>query len=269
MASGDDKKPASRRLFGKVLARASTSPVNLGVAGAAAVAAAAIGSWPILALGGAAYAALVAFDTANPSFWKKTTEAGRARPAEIPRPDKVSDPSTRAAVEGLMAARKNFDKVLGEASDEVRSHLESVAVTLGELEQRAARLVQRAEQLARYLAQTDRDAVAGDVTRLAAREKATRDAEARKQMAEARVARQDELRTLDELTTSKERLDGNLLRVVATMAGLASKVVHMRTLDEQAVDDLTGDMSAELENMVGEMRTFEETLKTLVEVQPI
>lgn len=267
--SGDDrKKPSNRPLFRKVLARATTSPVNLGVAGAAAVAAAAIGSWPILALGGAAYAAMVAFDAANPTFWKKTSVAGRSRPANIPRPDKVADPSTRAAVEGLLAARKNFDKVFAEASPEVRGHLESVARTLAELEQRAARLVQRADQLAGFLGHTDREAVAEEVKRLAGRERSVRDAEARKQLAEARAAREDELRTLDELAASKERLDANLLRIVATMAGLASKVVHMRALDDQAVDDLTGDMSAELESMVGEMRTFEETLKTLVEVQP-
>jgi len=39
----------------------------------------------------------------------------------------------------------------------------------------------------------------------------------------------------------------------------------MRTLDAQAMDNVSGDMNAELERLTSEMRTFEETLKTLVE----
>lgn len=266
----DDQRPspAGRPRFGKVLARASGSPVNLGVAGAAAVAAAALGSWPLLALGGAAYAAMVAFDAASPTFWKKTAQGARAKEkaAELPAADAVADPQTREAVERLRAARENFDRVMGEASEEMRTHLVSVESTVEELERRAAKLVVRADQLARYLAQAKPDGVREEIKRIAAREAKATDATAKQQLEQARAAREDELRTLRELEATRERMDANLDRVVAMLAGLPSKVVHMRTLDEQAMDDLSGDMSAELRDLAGEMKTFEETLKTLVEV---
>ena len=272
MADDDDKKQpgdATRPKFGKVVARATTSPINLGVAGAGVIAAAALGSWPILALGGAAYAALVAFDSANPAFWKKTFAGGGAgggRPkAKLPATDKIKDEPTRVAVARLRAARDEVTEALDETPADVRANLSTVELSLEELEEHAARLVARAEELARFLARVNANAVRDDVVRLDAQVKRTRDAETRKQLEQALAARTDELRTLEELETAKARLDANLQRIVAVVAGLPSKVVHMRTLDAQAMDDVSGDMNAELERLSGELRTFEETLKTVAE----
>jgi hypothetical protein len=263
----DDNKPA-RPGLGKVVARATTSPINLGVAGAGVIAAAALGSWPILALGGAAYAALVAFDSANPAFWKKTFSGGgggeRARP-KLPAPDKLKDAPTRAAVVRLRTARAEVATALDETPKDVRSNLAAVEVSLDELEEHAARLVLRAEELARFLVRVNVTVVREDVAQLAVQIDRTRDGETRQQLERARAARNDELRTLEELETAKARLDANLQRIVAVVAGLPSKVVHMRTLDAQAMDDVSGDMNAELEHLSGELRTFEETLKTVAE----
>ena len=54
---------------------------------------------------------------------------------------------------------------------------------------------------------------------------------------------------------------GNLARLVATYQGLPGRVVHMRALDAQAVDALSGDVNQELDRMNHEMAAFEETLK--------
>jgi hypothetical protein len=261
MADPKDARPK----LGKVVARATTSPINLGVAGAGVIAAAALGSWPILALGGAAYAALVAFDSANPAFWKKTFAGGGRDRVPLRAPDKVKDEASRAAVTRLVAARKELARVLAETPADVRANLATVESSLDELEERAAHLVARAEELARYLVRVDGNAIRDDVARLDAQVRRSSDAETRKQLEQALAARVDELRVLEELERAKQRLDANLVRVVAVVGGLPSKVVHMRTLDAQAMDNVSGDMNAELERLSGEMRTFEETLKTLVE----
>ena len=44
------------------------------------------------------------------------------------------------------------------------------------------------------------------------------------------------------------------------------KIVRMRALDAHAMDQLTGDVKEELDRMNGEIRTFEETLKSVAEV---
>jgi len=261
MADPKDARPK----LGKVVARATTSPINLGVAGAGVIAAAALGSWPILALGGVAYAALVAFDSASPAFWKKTFAGGGRAPVALPAPDKVKDQASRTAVTRLVAARKELARVLAETPADVRANLASVESSLDELEERAAHLVARAEELAGYLVRVDGAAIRDDVARLDAQARGSADTETRAQLEQARAARADELRVLEELERAKQRLDANLTRVVAVVGGLPSKVVHMRTLDAQAMDNVSGDMNAELERLTSEMRTFEETLKTLVE----
>jgi hypothetical protein len=263
--SQDGKASAGRPKLGKVVARATTSPVNLGVAGAGVIAAAALGSWPILALGGVAYAALVAFDSASPAFWKKTFASGGREPAKLPAPDKIKDEASRAAITRLAAVRAELARVLRETPADVRANLATVEVGLDDLEDHAARLVARAEELARYLVRVDGNAIRDDVARLDAQVARARDPQARAQLEKAKAARVDELRTLEELENAKQRLDANLLRVVAVVGGLPSKVVHMRTLDAQAMDDVSGDINAEVERLSSEMRTFEETLKTLVE----
>src|SRR5262249_59259470 len=81
VTADDPRKPKFRKVF----AKAASTWTSLGVARAAALAAAALGSWPILAIGGAAYAALVGWDLSNPEFWKKAL-GNRAEPVALPDP---------------------------------------------------------------------------------------------------------------------------------------------------------------------------------------
>ncbi len=139
-------RDANKPRFRKVLAKATVGPVNLVVAGSAALGALALHSWPLLALGGAAYTALVAWDAANPKLWKQA--AGGVRAAErLPDPARLTDPATRLAVTGILAARRDLERVLRETPREVKDHLGVALGSAAELESRAARLVVRAEEL--------------------------------------------------------------------------------------------------------------------------
>jgi hypothetical protein len=255
-----------RPRLGKVVARASVSPLNIGVAGGAAVAALALGSWPILALGGAAYAALVAFDAANPSFWQRVYGRAAVPPRRLPDPESLRDPATKDAVVRLQRARGELDRVLRETPDGVTRHLGSTLTSLEMLEAQAGRMAERAEEIARHLATIDEPAVRADAARLGERAKTAEDTEARARFAEARAARDDELRSLSELRRAKERVDANLLRLVTVVSGLPTKVVHMRTLDADAVDQLSGGVQAELEAVGRELGAFEDVLRSLGEV---
>ena len=69
MANESDR--SDKATVGRVFAKSALGTVNLVVAGAAAVGAAALHSVPVLALGGVAYAALGAWDLVTPAFWRK------------------------------------------------------------------------------------------------------------------------------------------------------------------------------------------------------
>jgi hypothetical protein len=261
-------EPTDKPRMGKVVARASANPINIGVGAAAATLAIGLGSAPLAALGVLAYGAMVAFDSFNPAFWKKVYggKPSQLPTPKLPDPKKVTDPGTRAAIAQITASKAELDRVLRDTPVDVVSTLATTIASLGELEGHAARLVVRAEDIAEHLAKVDEEALRTDSALLAQRAKATRDDSARKGFEEAKAARDDELRTIGELRAAKDRIDANLSHLVAVLGGLPTKVVHMRTLDGQAVDQMSGDMNEELEAVGRELKTSEEVMKSLGEI---
>lgn len=259
----EHKRRQDDQPLGRVLVKSATSWLNIGVAGSAAVGAAALHMWPIAALGGVAYAALVAWDVFNPSFWKKALEA---EPIALPDPADLHDASSKEAVKSLLEARKELASVLAETSDEVKGHLGVALASVAELEQRVIHLIGRAEDLSRYLARVDADAVRVEMRRLADKVQKTRDEQARAQYRSALEVKEEQLRAIEDISNAKERVAANLSRVTATLEGLPPKVVRMRALDAQAMDELSGSMNDELGRINGEMKAFEDTLQSLVEI---
>ena len=260
MAKDDDS--GAKNPLGRVLTKSLLNTVNLVLIGSSAVGAAALHSLPILALGGVAYGALVAWDLASPAFWKK---ARRSDGESLPDAAELTDQGLREVVRNLDAGREKLDKVLAETPEVVKSHLAGVLGSIEEMEAGAIRLVKRAEDLTRYLATTDSASVRVEIQSLTGRAGAARDSVTRQQYESARTMREDQLRALDDIAAARERVMANLSRMVATLEGLSPKVVRMRALDAQAMDALSGTMNDELERINGDMKEFEETLQSLGE----
>jgi len=255
------------RPLGKVLLRAARGPINLTVIGAAAVGALALGSWPILALGGAAYAALVAADVVNPSFRRLALSGRSETPATLPRSEAIQDPAVRAAADAVRAALADLRKTVAATPERVRRHIQSSVDSVLELERHAAALVARAEVLAGFLASVDVVALRGESEALAERARRTADAEARAQYEKAHAAADEQLRAVGDIKAARERILASLSRIAATLHAVPAKVVRMRALDDQASDVLSGDVAAELDRMNIELKAFEQTLEDLQEVQ--
>lgn len=264
-----ERESALTRHFPRVLARSAGGTLNLAVAGASALGAAALHSWPVLALGGAAYAALVAWDLSTPAFWRQVL-GGRpeeADAARLPEPEVLKDARVRDAVRAIASAREQVERTLKESPESVRSHLGLALSSLHELEGRAARLAARGEELARFLGSADAGAVREGI-RLAAEQAAgTRDAEARAHYESARVAREEQLAALVDIDAARERVLAHLSRIAATYQGLPAKVMRLRALDAQATESMYGDLNEELGRMNGEIGAFEESLKSFHEVR--
>src|SRR5262249_7078410 len=103
-----------------------------------------------------------------------------------------------------------------------------------------------------------------EIDRLRAQIYNTIDAEARAQYEQTIRTREEQLMVLTDIAGAVDRIQANLSRIVATLEGLSAKVVRMSALDTQAMDNLWGDINAELERMNREIDTFEETLRPLV-----
>jgi hypothetical protein len=252
---------------GKVVARSATSPLNLSVFGAAAVGAVALMSWPIAALGGVAYAALVASDVASPEFRKKALRRGGGG-SELPRPKDLEDPELRQLVEQIQAARAEIATTLTETPERVRKNLTTTRDALEELAGHAAVLVLRARDLGAYLERVDLDGARQEAAQHGRRASTSDDADESREYQLAATAASERVAALEDLEKGRARILANLTRIVATLRSVPPKIVRMRALDDRASDALTGDFDRELGRMNTDLRAFEETLVSLAEVTP-
>lgn len=250
---------------GKVVTRSATSPLNLSVVGAAAVGAVALMSWPIAALGGVAYAALVASDVANPEFRRKALRRGGAT---LPRPKDLEDPELRELVVQIMAARDDITATLGETPLRVRRNLSTTIDSLEELQSHAAVLVLRARDLGAYLERVDFAKAQKDAGELGRRASSSHDADESREYRLAATAATERVTALADIEKGRARIFANLTRIIATLNSVPPKIVRMRALDDRASDALTGDFDRELGRMNTDLRAFEQTLESLAEVSP-
>ena len=262
---GEKRGRDGRRKIRRGVWKATTNGVNLSVLGAAGAGAAALGSWPIVALGGVAYAALVAWDLSSPKFWSRVLgNLPESEPVQLPAPSDV-DPSLREPLTEILAAQKALKRVVDETPAEVLAHLTGTLASTGELERRAATLVARGDALARYLIGAGVPAVREAVAELQRRTRGVSDLQARAQYESALAAKRAHLSTLEEIIAALDRIVAHLTRVAALLSSLPPKIVHLRSLDAEAMEGVSGDMSQELDSFTLEISSFEETLKTLAE----
>jgi len=249
------------RPVGKVVARAVAGPVNLAVGAAGAIGGMLLHAWPLTALGGLAYLAMVAWDLVSPEFWSKVSAGEVLPPSRLPQPDEMKDPAVRSTVRELWIARNELARVIGEASPQVRGYVGIVISSLGQLESHAAELVGRADLLGRYLATVSPNLVETEVARLRAESVATDDPEARHQFEQALASRQEQLKALEDIKDAHDRVNGTLSKVVAALQALPAKVVRMQVMDAESLNAVSGDVNRELDTLNNEVSAFEETLR--------
>jgi hypothetical protein len=266
-----EPRPIEPPRFGRVVARALASPLNLAVAGAGAAAATAFSAWPIAALGGVAYAALVAWDLASPDFWRKVAGAPPAlsTPGAVASraaldPARVRDPGLRDGASAVRRALDELSRVAAQASGDVAVHVAGLGVQVEELGDRAARLVATGEGIAHHLGRDDPNALRREIERLEGRARKASDGPSAEGWRQAAAGRREQLKTLEELGAALERIQASLFRIAAALDGISAKVVRMGAMDAQAMGDLSGDINGEIERLNGEVNTFEEALRDLV-----
>ncbi len=258
---------SKRSGVGKVMGRAAAGPLNLSILGGAVLGAFALASWPIAAIGGVAYAALVASDVSSLEFRKRVL-FGRAAPARLPKPETLEDPAVKQVVLAILAARVEIDAVVKATPERVQRNVRSAIASLDELESHGAALAARAEELARYLRSVDVSAVTAEVAQHTKRARAATDPGVKKDYELAANAGEERRKAIADITVAQERTIANLEKIASTFKSIPSKLVRLRALDDQASDTLTGDVGAELERMNVDLRSFEQTLESIVEVNP-
>ncbi len=253
--------PKSRARRPGAVGKAAFNPLNLGIAAGAATLALGLGSLPLGLLGGLAYLAMVAFDAMSSD--KKTASPRLTVPSSLPEPKTLVDPDIRAAVEKLIASKAALQRALDETPPEVLTSVSTTVASLGQLEAYAARLAARGDDIMKHLKGIDIDALVAEVKQLTQRARDATNPGSRTTFEEAKQARMDELRALKDLKSTKETIDANLMRVCAVYGALPTKVVQLRALDAQQLDQISGDMNEELTAVRDELQTSEKIMKNV------
>jgi hypothetical protein len=237
--------------------------LNMSVLGSAVAGGVALMSWPVVAIGGVAYLALVASDVSNVEFRRRVL-FGREPAAPLTKPETFSDPRVRQAVAAIFAARADIAKTMKATPPRIARNVQASIDALKELELHAATLAGRADALSGYLASNDVEALRKEIDSHRSAAKQARDRAVRADYERAAVVAQDRQTALQDIAASLDRAHANLAKIVATFRGIPSKLVRLRTLDDQASDALSGDVESELERMNLDLRTFEQTLEGIV-----
>ena len=251
---------------GSQISRALLNTTNIVVLGSSgvlsALSVAVVNSLPVAAgvgaLGLAAYAALVAMDLSGP---RPPARPGLPAGPALPAPSSLRDPALKATVAALVQVRQEIGRILQDTPDHVRDHVRPALLVLPELEERAVHLIARSEDLLGYLQTQDPDRVRDEHDKIGKAAKGARDRAAREEFGRALDAKREQIQALDDIAGARERVQANLARIVAGLEALPPRMVRMRALDGQALDEVGGDVSRELDQMNGEIRMFEESLK--------
>ena len=249
--------------FSHVLFSSARDPVHLSVGGLAVFAAPFLGAWWLFVLGVVAYAALVGWRAASPSYWQRVLRSDIAEQHRLPDTLTLGDPLLRTIVTELRAARGSVLHALEETPRPLRAHVRFAETTLDELECLGARLVRRAESLGHYLAAVRRDSIEDELRRMGDLARRSSDAEARRSYELARLARKEQLTALDEVQAAQDRIVARLQRVIACLEGLPVRIVRLRVLEAGVREDVGAELDEELERLSGELRETEESVGAL------
>jgi hypothetical protein len=219
-------------------------------------------SVPALFGAAVAYGLLAVRDLADARTWKRARrEVGDPRAqSELPEPSQLFDPALQRAARQLEQAQRDLARER-KADGPMAAYLDLALGNASQLDAGAARLVNRGDALFRYLRSQSPERVQGEIKDLDAKARRAQDDAARAQYLAAKAAREQHLSTLQQLSQALERIHANVARIVATAEGLPARVVHMRALDGQAVDAMSGNVNQELDRLSHEVAEFEETLK--------
>ena len=248
--------------FGRALSIAFLGKMNLLLGGLGAAVAYQMHSLPLLIGASAAYGILVVRDLSKAQTWKRARrEVGDPRAqSELPEPAQLFDPALQRAARLLLQAQQDLARER-KSEGAMAAYLDLALGNASQLDAGAARLVNRGDTLFRYLRSQSQERVQSEIKDLESKARKAQDAGAREQYLAAKAAREQHLATLQQLSGALDRIHANVARIVATAEGLPARVVHMRALDGQAVDAMSGNVNQELDRLSHEVAEFEETLK--------
>ena len=224
-------------VFGHGVIRAATRAVNLCFAGVLATSSVILQSWPMFGVSVAGYATLVAWDLSRVGFWKRVLHEARTRPPALPDPDAFADTGARHFLNRLHHARTELRRVLMQNSRAVPPRLLPQLETIPEVERRALALIERLEEISRYLADKNVRGLRNEVDRLQRASQTVENPRLSAELGRAHFAVAEELSALEEIAAAKDLLAAKLETYAGCLEMFPCEIVRLQVLEADLRDD--------------------------------
>jgi hypothetical protein len=258
----------SEQVLGLGVLRAATKAVNLCFAGIMATSSVVLQSWSLFGVSLAGYATLVVWDLTRVGFWKRVINDMRTRPPALPEPDEVADPGARHFVNRLQSARLETRRVLEGMRGPVPRRVVSQLEVMPEVEKRALVLIERLEEVSRYLADKNVRGLRNEVERLRRACENTSSDRLRVEYKKAHAALTDELHALEEIGAAKDLLMAKLETLAGSLEMFPCQIVRQRVIDAEAHEP-TEEPAFDPRMLADDGATFEGVLTEVEEPPPL
>jgi hypothetical protein len=218
------------QLFGHGLFRAATKALNLCFAGVAATTSVVMQSWPLFGASVVGYATLVAWDLTRLGFWTRVLKDLRTRPPALPDPDLFTDVAARNFLHRMQQARVELERVIRD-KEPVPPRTGAQLEALPEVEKRALALINRLEELSRYLCDKNVRGLRNEVDRLRRAAENTTSMRLRAEYEKAQFAVQGELVALEEISAAKDLLTAKLETITNALGMFPCEIVRLRVIE--------------------------------------
>jgi hypothetical protein len=274
----------------KKLALASAAgPVNLGVLGAAVVAAIALAAAgvgggaglgvAVLSLGVLAYSALIVLDLMNPRFvaraaaqidptrYRIEDSAAEVKP-EV-QLDAIRPPELRSIYQMIIDNYRRTCEAFEASSDMLHSSLQDSVKRCGQLVQEAGRTAVKGNTLRAYLESQTANDIEAEARALEANAARSTDKKAAETYHKAAATAREQLSTYRQIEGLYDRVKAQLAAIETSTDGVYAKIVKLQATDIEEAVMVNQSITAHLDALSGDMRALESAVEeTMQEISP-
>lgn len=275
MNRAEDKPPKTP--VEKLVLAATTRPLSLTVLGSGLFTSLGLGifggsvatvwAMGVLALGTAAYGALVGLDLTNERFVRKVVQGGSAVPEPISLPDPTSILSAehRELYRSILAGLSRAEEIYAGSNDFVRDSLTETLARCHALAAEAGRAAQKGNSLTEYMRSERAEEIQVEVKALEASAAQASHERARHDYLLAAETKRQQLGTYEQIEALSDRVRAQLTLIDTTLDGVTARLIKVGATDISDAVNTNRSIATHLESMTTDMQVLETTVDEMIQ----
>lgn len=191
-------------------------------------------------------------------FWALSDRGGGEIPREL-------DPAHRARAQRLLTTRDRLLEEIASTPPLIRDGLSAAAERIRELSRKCLSLLSRHQELTSHAARIDERALQAERQRLLAMAHSARGAVARERYLQAVAASEGQLEARADLLEGQGQLDAEVAAIQASLEGLATRLVQMKSAQARAaLEGEAGRLARTLGEVTSEVEAIADSVEAVV-----